>query len=429
MLPWIYTIRGVMAAVRAVKTFIYATAVSVFTMLPFFSKQLEAKSLAQFQAKNPPIVLHLKNKPLVEPPRAGSGPKLEDAATVVAPRGLQVKYDYSEAPKGNVVLPKTEEEILGLKIKDGETYYSQAYCKITKRNGGDSCSYSYTQPVQFPYYNNGTLTFIQGRTYTDTCDFSAYPPGSDAKFLEMKTFYVPSISSTTTSAIAETIRQFAVSYGDPYISGVFLAVPPDGVVAYKWAFITCKYLRQDGQLATNTPVSKKIVAIGIPDDYIYPTSFTYLDYLVIGGGLTTRIWDYIDQNNFKYEGRGVVFGACTVGPLGEPFPSHLPIIVQSIITDVNDGSPNAPYQFSLSQNYPNPFNSTTVIQFGLNKPAKVTLKVYDLLGKEIATLVNSELNPGTYQATWNAGSAPSGVYVYEIRVDAYTSKKKMLVVK
>ncbi len=417
-----------MATYSRAKTYAVAAAMAAFTMLPFFSKQLEAKSLAQLQAKNTPIVLHLKNKPLVEPPSMGSGPKLEDA-TAVAPRGLQVKYDYSEAPKGNVVLPKTEGEILGLKIKDGSTHYSQAYCRITKRNGGDSCSYGYTQPVQFPYYSNGTLTFIQGQTYTDTCDFSAYPPGSDAKFSVMRTFYAPSISDTSISAVAAIIRQFAVSYGDPYISGVFLFPPPEGVVAYKWAFITCKYLKQDGQLATNTPVSNRIFAIGIPDDYIYPTNFTYLDYLVMGSGLTTRIWDYIDQNNFKYEVRGVVFGGLSMGPLGDPVPSYPGVIVQSILTDVNDGSPNAPYQFSLSQNYPNPFNASTTIQFGLLKASHVSLRIYNALGQEVASLVEGEMAPGTYQATWNAGSLPSGAYFYSLSASGYLENRKMLLIK
>jgi hypothetical protein len=70
--------------------------------------------------------------------------------------------------------------------------------------------------------------------------------------------------------------------------------------------------------------------------------------------------------------------------------------------------------FSLSQNYPNPFNPSTAISFQLPMNSRVTLKVFDMLGREIATLVNDERGAGTHRVSWDASGRPSGVYVYRL---------------
>ncbi|MGE5796690.1 MAG: T9SS type A sorting domain-containing protein [Ignavibacteria bacterium] len=85
--------------------------------------------------------------------------------------------------------------------------------------------------------------------------------------------------------------------------------------------------------------------------------------------------------------------------------------------------------FTLSQNYPNPFNPTTTITYTLPKSSIVTLKVYDILGKEIATLVNEEKLSGTYNVTWNAWEAASGVYFYKITAGEYSKVNKMMLLK
>ncbi|MDP2301644.1 MAG: choice-of-anchor D domain-containing protein [Ignavibacteria bacterium] len=93
-----------------------------------------------------------------------------------------------------------------------------------------------------------------------------------------------------------------------------------------------------------------------------------------------------------------------------------------------------PEEFSLSQNYPNPFNPSTVIQYQIPFEQKVTLKVYDILGREIAELVNSVQKPGNYKYTWNgiANSGvmiSSGVYLYKLETEKFTATKKMLMLK
>lgn len=89
----------------------------------------------------------------------------------------------------------------------------------------------------------------------------------------------------------------------------------------------------------------------------------------------------------------------------------------------------APKEYSLSQNFPNPFNPTTVIQYQLPSDCKVNLKVYDLLGRELITLVNGDQTAGFKEATFNAHGFASGVYIYCLSAGKFTSIKKMMVLK
>ncbi len=88
-----------------------------------------------------------------------------------------------------------------------------------------------------------------------------------------------------------------------------------------------------------------------------------------------------------------------------------------------------PNQFSLGQNYPNPFNPNTVISFQLAVNSFATIKVYDLLGREVATLVNEQLQPGTYEVDWYGSNFSSGIYYYKIVAGDYTETKKMVLMK
>ena len=89
---------------------------------------------------------------------------------------------------------------------------------------------------------------------------------------------------------------------------------------------------------------------------------------------------------------------------------------------------NAPTA-TLSQNYPNPFHGNSTISFTLIKGGYVSLKVYDLLGKELNTLLSKELYPGTYNVIFNAGDLPTGIYTYRLQVDSFSVTKKMVFAK
>ncbi len=96
------------------------------------------------------------------------------------------------------------------------------------------------------------------------------------------------------------------------------------------------------------------------------------------------------------------------------------------VININSEIPN---HFSLSQNYPNPFNPKTVISFQLAVNSFAELKVYDLLGREVAFLVNENLRAGTYEVDWDATNYPSGVYYYKIVTNDFSETKKMVLVK
>ncbi len=88
-----------------------------------------------------------------------------------------------------------------------------------------------------------------------------------------------------------------------------------------------------------------------------------------------------------------------------------------------------PTEFALEQNYPNPFNPSTKIKYSIPQESNVVIKVFDVLGNEIKTLVNEEKPVGTYELTWNAANLPSGVYFYQLRVGNFVQSRKMILLK
>jgi photosystem II stability/assembly factor-like uncharacterized protein len=109
----------------------------------------------------------------------------------------------------------------------------------------------------------------------------------------------------------------------------------------------------------------------------------------------------------------------------------------SQITSVNDNNiGEIPETFSLAQNYPNPFNPSTTIRYTIPsvtlsgvEGTRVQLKVYDVLGNEVATLVNEEKPAGSYKVNWNASNLSSGIYFYRIHTGSFVSTKKMILIK
>ena len=89
----------------------------------------------------------------------------------------------------------------------------------------------------------------------------------------------------------------------------------------------------------------------------------------------------------------------------------------------------APKTFTLEQNYPNPFNPTTTIQFSLNTASPVKLTVFDILGQEVATLVNEYKSVGSHKVQWRANTMPSGVYYYRLEADGFSKTHKMVLMK
>ena len=103
--------------------------------------------------------------------------------------------------------------------------------------------------------------------------------------------------------------------------------------------------------------------------------------------------------------------------------------LSEIITSVAKSSTNLPAHFRLDQNYPNPFNPTTTITFSLSAKSFVSLRVFDLMGREVATVVSEELSAGTHSRQWNATTMSSGVYVYRLQAGASVESKKSILLR
>ncbi len=98
---------------------------------------------------------------------------------------------------------------------------------------------------------------------------------------------------------------------------------------------------------------------------------------------------------------------------------------QTTITDV-ENEETIPTVFKLEQNYPNPFNPSTRIKFAVPEKSNVLIKVYDILGSEVATLVNEEMDAGWYENNFNAAGLSSGVYLFRMEAGNFISTKKMI---
>jgi len=145
----------------------------------------------------------------------------------------------------------------------------------------------------------------------------------------------------------------------------------------------------------------------------YPPGLSSVDVMIYvhsipgTGYLTVRTEKVSDPNEYI----NVNFG-CSYNPLG-----------------INQISSEIPSGFELYQNYPNPFNPMTNVKFQIPKSGVVDLKIYDILGNEIETLINRQLNPGTYEVSFNASRYPSGIYFYKMRYGNITESRKMILLK
>jgi len=110
-------------------------------------------------------------------------------------------------------------------------------------------------------------------------------------------------------------------------------------------------------------------------------------------------------------------------------PTDIYYNMENLVTGLQSIGNNLPDKFNLSQNHPNPFNPATNIQFSIPKSSFVKLVVYDIQGRKVETLVNQQVNAGTYNADWNAARYSSGIYFYKLETDGYTETKKMMLVK
>ena len=104
-------------------------------------------------------------------------------------------------------------------------------------------------------------------------------------------------------------------------------------------------------------------------------------------------------------------------------------LVTTVLLNENTPSFKLPISYNLHQNYPNPFNPVTRIEYEIPAKSFVNLKIFDILGREISTLVNKEQNGGTYEVDFNGSGLASGVYFYRLTTEKFTDTKKMVLIR
>ena len=217
--------------------------------------------------------------------------------------------------------------------------------------------------------------------------------------------------------VPEGINTFAVCGSKVFAS--------DGVVTY---FTTnngevWEYLNED-----MLPWGSYAKTYAVKGENIFAGIFAVGVYLSTNKGVN---WRRINDSNLYYEAS---FIRSLIASSNYLFAGVTKMGVwrrslEGMMLPVEDDKSNLPNEYSLMQNYPNPFNPSTSINYKISKPCPVQLRVFDLLGREMAVLVNEEKSAGSYNVSFNASHLPSGIYYYQLKTASYCETKKMVFLK
>jgi hypothetical protein len=177
---------------------------------------------------------------------------------------------------------------------------------------------------------------------------------------------------------------------------------------------------------------------GATDDIFtanYSTNGNLINVLYTGGLGEERVFDvYVDDNNSgfivgSFSG-SMEIGDTTITTLTALTDLYIAKINMNNISDVEENTNEFLLnKFELLQNYPNPFNHSTTIYYSIPELSFATVKVYDVLGGEVAKLINEELPAGSYEIEFNAAGLPSGIYFYQLQTGSFVETKKMVLMK
>jgi len=235
--------------------------------------------------------------------------------------------------------------------------------------------------------------------------------------------YHPYIPGATGDVFGPLSRPSIGKSADGNILFVAMAVPSDYVggpidtVSFMDVYITAS-----GNLGASWKYPTKITNLNPPTnmmDYTYPSVSAVNDNSGSNYFINMTMYkDAMPGTYVNHVANGESLGSQLFVRIAVPGP----VFAHQISTEI-------PAKYSLSQNYPNPFNPVTRINFAVSKAGFVSLKIYDLTGREIATLVDENLSAGTYTNSFNASALSSGIYFYTLKADNYVETKKMMLVK
>ena len=305
-------------------------------------------------------------------------------------------------------------------------------------------------------YLNGVL-LLDNFAFREATPFIDAPAGVEINI---------GVAAGNSTSASDTLKNFALTLdnGNTYVAianGVLApgtyAVNPDGRSTAFTLFIKAM-ARENGTSsdvdffvlhgATDAP-TVDVIARGVAtlvDDASYGDLTNYINVpaaaytldLTLADG-TSLVQSYIADLSTLGEGSAVVFASGFLTPSanqnGEAFGLYFALADGTVgqfpegVTSVEEISGITPDNYNLSQNYPNPFNPSTTINFAIPSSELVSLKIFNILGSEVATLVNGTLAAGSYKFNFDAQNLASGVYLYELKAGNFTEIKKMNLLK
>ena len=203
-----------------------------------------------------------------------------------------------------------------------------------------------------------------------------------------------------------------------------------------------KWIGIDGELLQFDDTNWTIYTNPFPDSYLI--SNIEIDesgnkWIIVGGfgGFNLRKfdgsnWEVIDTSGSSLSSANGMLMCITIDESDNKWIGTwggLFVFNEGGIVSVEENLSVHPTEYNLFQNYPNPFNPTTIIKYSIPKLSFITIKIYDVLGSEVATLVNEEKSVGIYELTCNAENLPSGVYFYRLQAGDFVQTRKMLLLK
>jgi hypothetical protein len=267
---------------------------------------------------------------------------------------------------------------------------------------------------------NGNALFVSDATDRKILKFTGSPTTG---YTQVQSFSFQLGAADTT--LASTLRPIPIHLG--YLSPNNILFAAVDVLGYTSAAYTYDY----GRIYLLNPNTGARVSSDSSVSIIDAAKWNF----AMTGGYQTRTngttpgnaSGYTSTFDVAFDAKGNVYSQSYFGWTVEKwqYKGTLPTIATSVERTNND----IPGSFALSQNYPNPFNPTTTIEFSISKSEFVSVKVFDALGREVATLVREQKAPGTYVTTWNAGDFESGVYFCRLQSGTYRETRKMLLVK
>jgi len=281
-------------------------------------------------------------------------------------------------------------------------------------NGGDNWSAGYPQGYLVTFYSAFMVSPTKG-----------YCAG-------VNTIFSPLVAKTTNGGANWTYSSFMVNNNEATVYGIYFFNDQNGIVVsnlwngqggismtsnggVNWTSQIFAY----GLLGVDFPVQTTGYCVGLNGTIMKSTDGGYNWSAQTSNSSATLSSVFFIDSLYGY----------AVGGAGTLLKT-----INGGLTGISEWDNKIPSDFHLFQNYPNPFNTTTKIQFAI-PPLKgvrgmnTMLIIYDVLGREVTTLVNQELKPGSYEVEWDGSNYPSGVYFYKLISDSFTETKKMVLVK